>query len=76
MAENLKVNDYHAIPVGFKKKTENNLYNTINPRIPRDNPMSCIWFCDKTVYCHAETKQKQINDRTNLAPTPVPYLAV
>lgn len=42
MAENLKVNNYHAIPVGFKKKRENNLYKTIiNPRIPRDNPMSC-----------------------------------
>ena len=24
MAENLKVNNYHAIPVGFKKKRENN----------------------------------------------------
>lgn len=26
MAENLKVNNYHAIPVGFKKKRENNIY--------------------------------------------------
>ena len=51
MAENLKVNDYHAIPVGFKKKRENNLHKTINSRITRHNPMSCIVFCDKIVYC-------------------------
>ena len=29
MAENLKVNNYHAMIVGFKKKMENNLYKTI-----------------------------------------------
>ena len=39
------------------------------------NPLLCIVFCDKIVYCQRK-KQKQTNDRTNLAPTPVPYLAV
>lgn len=75
MAENLKVNNYHAMIVGFKKKMENNLYKQF-----------ILEFLD-TIQCHllqcfviklfiARDKQKQINDRTNLAPTPVPYLAV
>ena len=57
MAENLKVNNYHAMIVGFKKKTENNLYKTIYSRIPRHNPMSLIIvFCDKIIYCQRQTK--------------------
>lgn len=66
MAENLKVNDYHAIPVGFKKNRENNyLYKTINSRIPRHNPALCIIvFCDKIVYCQRQNKNKLMTELT------------
>ena len=64
MAENLKVNDYHAIPVGFKKNRENNLHKTINSRITRHNPMSCIVFCDKIVYCQRQNKNKLMTELT------------
>ena len=65
MAENLKVNDYHAIPVGFKKKRENiNLYKKNNSRIPRHNPMSCIIVCDKIVYGQRQNKNKLMTELT------------
>ena len=64
MAENLKVNDYHAIPVAFKKKRENNLHKTINSRITRHNPMSCIVFCDKIVYCQRQNENKLMTELT------------
>ena len=64
--ENLKVKSYHAIPAGFKKKRENNLYKTINSRIPGHNPMSrIIMFCDKIiVYCQRQNKNKLMTERT------------
>ena len=63
--ENRKVNNYHAIPVGFKKKRKNNLYKTINSRIPRHNTMSCIIvFCDKIVYCQRQNNNKLMTELT------------
>ena len=58
MAENLKVNNYLAIPEGKY------LYKIINSRIPRHNPMSCIIVCDKIVYCQRQNKNKLMTELT------------